>query len=93
MHYTDTMAARHMSYEPLPRSQHAAVAVDNKLHMWGGESGSKEKSREVAQKLEVFDIHGAMGAETNPWHPTTWTVWHCIRSGGVMSVCVWRVWW
>ena len=53
------MAARHTGYEPLSRSEHAAVAVDNKLHMWGGSkgwTGSKEKSREVAQKLEVFDI-------------------------------------
>ena len=50
------MAARHTSFEPLPRRDHAAVAVDNKLHMWGGWTGSKEKSREVAQKLEVFDI-------------------------------------
>ena len=50
------MAGRHTGYEPLPRSSHAAVAVDNKLHMWGGWTGSKEKSREVAQKLEVFDI-------------------------------------
>ena len=41
------MAARHTSYEPLPRRSHAAVAVDSKLHMWGG-------SQEV--KLEVFDI-------------------------------------
>ena len=31
-----TMAGCHMSYEPLSRSEHAAVAVDNKLHMWGG---------------------------------------------------------
>ena len=51
-----TMAAHHTSYEPLPRSDHAAVAVDNKLHMWGGWTGSKEKSREVVQKVEVFDI-------------------------------------
>ena len=50
------MAARHRSCEPLPRCSHAAVAVDNKLHMWGGLTGSWEKSREVAQKLEVFDI-------------------------------------
>ena len=57
------MAARHTSYEPLPRSEHAAVAVDNKLHMWGGEGGSgwpgsrtMEESQELAQKLEVFDI-------------------------------------
>ena len=50
------MAAHHTSYEPLPRSQHAAVAVDNKLHMWGGGGGSKEMSQELAQKLEVFDI-------------------------------------
>ena len=50
------MAAHHTSYEPLPRSGHAAVAVDNKLHMWGGWAGSKEKSREAAQNIEVFDI-------------------------------------
>ena len=50
------MAARQTGYEPLPRAGHAAVAVDNKLHMWGGWTGSKEKSREVAQKREVFDI-------------------------------------
>ena len=50
------MAARLTSYEPLPRSAHVAVAVDNKLHMWGGEAGSVEKSREVADKIEVFDI-------------------------------------
>ena len=50
------MAGRHTSYEPLRRSGHAAVTVDNKLHMWGGWAGSEEKSREVAQKLEVFDI-------------------------------------
>ena len=50
------MAARHTSYKPLPRAGHAAVAVDNKLHMWGGWAGSKEESQEVVQKLEVFDI-------------------------------------
>ena len=64
------MAARRTGCEPLPRAGHAAVAVDNKphmwggwtgsellqKHMWGGWAGSKEKSREVAQKLEVFDI-------------------------------------
>ena len=53
------MAARHTSYEPLPRFSHAAVAVDNKLHMWGGRAGwagSKEKSQKIAQKHEVFDI-------------------------------------
>ena len=51
-----TMAARHRSYEPLPRSGHAAVAVDNKLHMWGGWAGPKEKPQKLAQNLEVFDI-------------------------------------
>ena len=50
------MAARHTSYEPLPRAGHAAVAVDNKLHIWGGEGGSVEKSQELAHNLEVFDI-------------------------------------
>ena len=50
------MAARYTGYEPLPRAGHAVVTVDNKLHLWGGWAGSKEKSREVAQKLEVFDI-------------------------------------
>ena len=50
------MAARHTSYEPLPRSEHAAVAVDNKLYMWGGWAGSVEKSQKLLQKVEVFDI-------------------------------------
>ena len=50
------MAARHTSYEPLPRYGHAAAAVNNKLHMWGGWAGSEEESQMVAQKLEVFDI-------------------------------------
>ena len=50
------MAARHTSYEPLPRYDHAAVAVDNKLHMWGGSTGSWEKSQKLVQKLEVFEI-------------------------------------
>ena len=50
------MAARHTGYELLHRQWHAAVAVNNKLHMWGGWTGSAKKSREVAQKLEVFDI-------------------------------------
>ena len=63
------MAARHTSYEPLPRSEHAAVAVDNKLHMWGGFTESKEKSREVAQKLEVFDISTEQW-EQKPTHGT-----------------------
>ena len=63
------MAACHTSYEPLPRSQHAAFAVDNKLHMWGGWGGSKEKSQEVAQKLEVFDISTEQW-EQKPTHST-----------------------
>ena len=67
------MAARHTSYEPLPRFGHAAVAVDNKLHMWGGWAVSKEKSREVApklaQKLEVFDITTELW-EQKPTHGT-----------------------
>ena len=50
------MAAHHTSYEPLPRSDHVAVAVDNKLHMWGGFAGSVEKSRELSKHVEVFDI-------------------------------------
>ena len=63
------MAARHTSCEPLPRSHHAAVAVDNKLHMWGGWGGSKENSRELAQKLEVFDISTELW-EQKPTHGT-----------------------
>ena len=51
-----TMAAPHTSYEPLPRYGHTAVAVDNKVHMWGGWAGSEENLQEVAQNLEVFDI-------------------------------------
>ena len=60
------MAARHTSYEPLPRFLHAAVAVDNKLHMWGG---SKEKSREEADKIETFDISTELW-EQKPTHGT-----------------------
>ena len=63
------MAARPTSYEPLPRCQHAAVAVDNKLHMWGGRAGSREKSREEADKMEVFDISKELW-EQKPTHGT-----------------------
>ena len=63
------MAARPTSYEPLPRSTHAAVAVDNKLHMWGGWHGSKEKSREEAKEVEVFDISTELW-EQEPTHGT-----------------------
>ena len=61
------MAAHPTSYEPLPRSAHAAVAVDNKLHMWGG---SKEKSREEADKMEVFDISTELWKQ-KPTHGTS----------------------
>ena len=63
------MAARHTSYEPLPRAGHAAVAVDNKLHMWGGEGGSVEKSQELAHNLEVFDISMEHGSRNRPVAP------------------------
>ena len=63
------MAARHTSYEPLPRFSHAAVAVDNKLHMWGGGGWSKEMSQKIAQKLEVFDISTEQW-EQKPTHGT-----------------------
>ena len=64
------MAAQHTSYEPLPRSGHAAVAVDNKLHMWGGWPGSKENSREAAQNIEMFDISREVW-EQKPTHGTS----------------------
>ena len=63
------MAARLTSYEPLPRSAHAAVAVDNKLHMWGGSAGSEEKSQEEAKQVEVFDISKELW-EQKPTHGT-----------------------
>ena len=63
------MAAYHTSYEPLPKSGHAAVAVDNKQYMWGGWHGSKEKSREEADKIEVFDISKELW-EQKPTHGT-----------------------
>ena len=64
------MAAHHTSYEPLPRSTHAAVAVDNKLHMWGGLAGYGEKSREVTPKIvEVFDISTELWKQ-KPTHGT-----------------------
>ena len=64
------MAAHHTSYEPLPRSDHAAVAVDNKLHMWGGFAGSVEKSRELSKHVEVFDISMELW-EQKPTHGTS----------------------
>ena len=64
-----TMAGHHTSYEPLPRADHTAVAVDNKLHMWGGRTGSRQKSQEVAQKVEVFDISTELW-EQKPTHGT-----------------------
>ena len=66
------MAAHHTGYEPLPRCSHAAVAVDNKLHMWGGSkqwASSWEKSQKLAQKLEVFDISTEQW-EQKPTHGT-----------------------
>ena len=50
------MAAHHASYEPLPREWHAAIAVGSKLHMWGGWAGSKDKSQEPANSVEVLDM-------------------------------------
>ena len=63
------MAVHPTGYEPLPRLEHAAVAVDSKLHMWGGWAGSKEKSQKLAQKLEVFDISTEQW-EQKPTHGT-----------------------
>ena len=63
------MAVHPTGYEPLPRLEHAAVAVDNKLHMWGGWAGSKEKSQKLAQKLEVFDISTELWKQ-KPTHGT-----------------------
>ena len=63
------MAAHHTSYEPLPRSAHAAVAVDNKLHMWGGRAESREKSQELTKQVEVFDISTELW-EQKPTHGT-----------------------
>ena len=63
------MAARHTTYEPQHKAGHAAVAVDNKLHMWGGWTGSKEKSEKLAQNLEVFDISTEQW-EQKPTHGT-----------------------
>lgn len=50
------MAASSITYEPLPRDNHAAVAVGSKLHVWGGWAGWKEKSQELSTTIEVFDI-------------------------------------
>ena len=48
---------------------HAAVAVDNKLHMWGGWAGSVEKSRDLSKHVEVFDISTEIW-EQKPTHGT-----------------------
>ena len=64
------MAAHHTGYEPLPRRSHVAVAVDNKLHMWGGSKRwAWEKSQKLVQKLEVFDISTELW-EQKPTHGT-----------------------
>ena len=63
------MAARPTTYEPLPRRSHVAVTVDNKLHMWGGLAGSKEKSRELIQSIEMFDISKELWKQ-KPTHGT-----------------------
>ena len=63
------MAAHRTSYEPLPRGGHTAVAVDNQLHIWGGFGGSKKKSREEADKIEMFDISKELW-EQKPTHGT-----------------------
>ena len=63
------MAAHCTSYEALPRFGHAAVAVDNKLHMWGGLAGAVEKSRELTKHVEVFDISTELW-EQKPTHST-----------------------
>ena len=63
------MAARHTSYEPLPRRSHTAVAVDNKLHMLGGEAESVKKSRKLTKRMEVFDISTELW-EQKPTHGT-----------------------
>ena len=78
------MADHHTSYEPLARSEHAAVAVDYKLHMWGGSAGSKEKSRELRKHVEVFDISTELW-EQKPTHgtppPGLWdTAYTVVRS-------------
>ena len=64
------MAAHHTSYEPLPRFGHVAVAVDNKLHMWGGFGGYGEKSRDLSKHVEVFDISTELW-EQKPAHGTS----------------------
>ena len=63
------MAADHTRYKPLHRQWHAAVAVHNKLHMFGGWTGSAKHSRDVAQKTEVFDISMEQW-EQKPTHGT-----------------------
>lgn len=46
--------------EPQPRCGHAAVTVDNKLHLWGGYAGSNKKSQQLVKTVEVFDISTEM---------------------------------
>ena len=86
------MAAHHTNYEPQLKTNHAVVAVESKLHMWGWVSWVKRKGTGAVTTCGgVWHHDGAMGTETNPRHPTTWTVGHCIHSGRFMSVCAWGV--
>ena len=43
-------------YEPAPRCWHAAVSIENNLHLWGGYSGSKKSSKKLAGTAELFNV-------------------------------------
>ena len=63
------MATCYTSYEPLPRSDHVAIAMGSKLYMWGGWGESNEKTLEVAKMVEVLDISIELW-EQKPTHGT-----------------------
>ena len=47
------MAAHHTSYEPLSTNGHGAVAMRSKLYMWDGSVGSKEKTTQGVEALDI----------------------------------------
>ena len=82
------MAARPINHEPLPRSEHAAFAVRSQLHLWSGWAGSKKKSRELVQGVDIFDIGANLWEQKPTPAPERWN--SGIRDTGytVVEMCL-----